>query len=281
MRYDVNTAGGMLAAHTNRDPSTSMSRRPLSPEQRQSNAALGKRIASIRKERGFTQVELAGRIGISQAAISNYESGRLRPHPELLRSLADLLESLPTGCSVRGGIAEGARRNRDRSAFPPAASAGEEAPEARSRRALAHDRRVHRRPQGKLTAFSSARGRAWTTATAQLSALRAESRLRRPVCGPALAAGSLRQRRVPRDRVQPLGAGGDELQRRARRRADSQSLQHRARATPATRDAASGTEAARAGQSRLPAQLSGAAVASPEVTPRSRAVELPSAATAE
>lgn len=52
---------------------------------------LGQRLARIRKERGFTQVELAQKAGTIQAVISDYERGRVRPHAEMLGQLAQAL----------------------------------------------------------------------------------------------------------------------------------------------------------------------------------------------
>ena len=37
---------------------------------------LGQRLARLRKQRGFTQVELAEKVGITQVLISAYETGR-------------------------------------------------------------------------------------------------------------------------------------------------------------------------------------------------------------
>ncbi|MGH9967441.1 MAG: helix-turn-helix domain-containing protein [Pyrinomonadaceae bacterium] len=39
---------------------------------------IGQRVARLRKERGFTQIELADKIGLTQNLISAYECGRLR-----------------------------------------------------------------------------------------------------------------------------------------------------------------------------------------------------------
>jgi transcriptional regulator with XRE-family HTH domain len=72
--------------------SPSMARKAQSRQERDVNAALGKRLATLRKERGFTQVELAEKVGVVQAAISSYESGRLRPHPQMLLKLSEILE---------------------------------------------------------------------------------------------------------------------------------------------------------------------------------------------
>ena len=45
---------------------------------------LGQRIARLRKERGYTQIELAKKIGITQVLVSDYERERLRPHYEMI-----------------------------------------------------------------------------------------------------------------------------------------------------------------------------------------------------
>jgi len=53
---------------------------------------IGDRIARIRKEKGYTQVELSKRIGITQVLISSYERNRLRPPYEIITSLAQAFE---------------------------------------------------------------------------------------------------------------------------------------------------------------------------------------------
>ena len=45
---------------------------------------LGARIARIRKERGMTQAELAEKIGIENALVSDYERERIRMYDDLL-----------------------------------------------------------------------------------------------------------------------------------------------------------------------------------------------------
>ena len=42
---------------------------------------IGKRLAEIRKSRGFTQVEVGGQLGMTQALVSDYERGKLRVFP--------------------------------------------------------------------------------------------------------------------------------------------------------------------------------------------------------
>jgi len=44
---------------------------------------VGPRLARIRKERGFTQVELAKKIGLIQSLVSDYETDRLRLSAEM------------------------------------------------------------------------------------------------------------------------------------------------------------------------------------------------------
>ncbi len=53
---------------------------------------IGERIARVRKDRGFTQTELANEMGIIQKLISDYERDRLRPHPEMLARFSLALE---------------------------------------------------------------------------------------------------------------------------------------------------------------------------------------------
>jgi transcriptional regulator with XRE-family HTH domain len=54
---------------------------------------LGERIARLRKERGYTQTELAERNGIIQALVSDYERGKLRLNPEMVVRFAGALEA--------------------------------------------------------------------------------------------------------------------------------------------------------------------------------------------
>ncbi len=46
--------------------------------------SLGERLLRLRKERGYTQVELAAKVGIIQALISDYERDELRMHAEMV-----------------------------------------------------------------------------------------------------------------------------------------------------------------------------------------------------
>jgi len=53
---------------------------------------IGERIASLRKERGYTQADLAEKIGINRVLISDYERNRIRPHFEMIIHLALALD---------------------------------------------------------------------------------------------------------------------------------------------------------------------------------------------
>ena len=52
---------------------------------------MGARIAALRKEAGFSQAELAGRLQISASAMGMYEQGRREPSAQMLVSLAQIL----------------------------------------------------------------------------------------------------------------------------------------------------------------------------------------------
>jgi transcriptional regulator with XRE-family HTH domain len=54
--------------------------------------SVGQRLARLRKERGFTQVELAEKTGLIQALVSDYERGKLRLNAEILIRFARALE---------------------------------------------------------------------------------------------------------------------------------------------------------------------------------------------
>ena len=55
-------------------PRKDSSKRPHDTE----SETVGQRLARLRKERGWTQVELAERVGIIQALVSDYERDKLR-----------------------------------------------------------------------------------------------------------------------------------------------------------------------------------------------------------
>ena len=70
---------------------TSMGKRIQSAEQASSASDFGERLAALRKAAGFTQVELAAELGISQRMVAYYESPQAAPPANLLPSIATVL----------------------------------------------------------------------------------------------------------------------------------------------------------------------------------------------
>jgi transcriptional regulator with XRE-family HTH domain len=56
------------------------------------NETIGQRLARIRKERGYTQVELAKKIGTIQSLVSSYERDKLRLTAEMTIRFATALD---------------------------------------------------------------------------------------------------------------------------------------------------------------------------------------------
>ena len=52
----------------------------------------GQRLARIRRERGFTQIELAEKTGLVQTLVSDYERGKLRLNADTILRFAMVLE---------------------------------------------------------------------------------------------------------------------------------------------------------------------------------------------
>jgi len=52
---------------------------------------LGERIRQLRKETGWSQAELADKIGVDAGRVSRYEAGRITPSAEALIRLAQVL----------------------------------------------------------------------------------------------------------------------------------------------------------------------------------------------
>ena len=57
-----------------------------------SDESAGQRLARIRRERGFTQVELAEKTGLVQTLVSDYERGKLRLNADMILRFATALE---------------------------------------------------------------------------------------------------------------------------------------------------------------------------------------------
>jgi transcriptional regulator with XRE-family HTH domain len=81
----------------------------ISNDERAFFIELGARIASLRKEEGITQVQLADLLGTSQQTITAYEVGRRRVPVSSLPKLAKLL-----GVSIEELIGDDGRRGAKR-----------------------------------------------------------------------------------------------------------------------------------------------------------------------
>lgn len=55
--------------------------------------SLGKRIIKLRKDKGFSQSYLAKQVGISYAQIGRYETKGAQPPAEVLKKIADALDT--------------------------------------------------------------------------------------------------------------------------------------------------------------------------------------------
>jgi transcriptional regulator with XRE-family HTH domain len=94
----------------------------------QGKETLGQRLARIRKERGYTQTELAEKIGIIQSLISDYETNRLRLTAEMAVrfalaldvSLDELLHPKAKKHSGRKPSLKVLRRMKQIESLPPA-----------------------------------------------------------------------------------------------------------------------------------------------------------------
>jgi transcriptional regulator with XRE-family HTH domain len=58
------------------------------PQERKFLLAFGRRIADLRKARGFTQNDFADSIDISRLSLAYFETGRRWPRPVTLQKLA-------------------------------------------------------------------------------------------------------------------------------------------------------------------------------------------------
>ena len=76
---------------------------------------IGRKIQQAREEKGLTQVELSLALGITQAALSNYELGKRRLYHHQIESIAKIL-----GKDLEYFIGSGSTPRKDR---PDGASA--------------------------------------------------------------------------------------------------------------------------------------------------------------
>jgi transcriptional regulator with XRE-family HTH domain len=76
--------------------------------------SIGQRLARLRKERGFTQIEVADKIGIIQSLVFSYENGVLNLKAEMAvrfaRALDVGVEELLDGAKPRADAAKPNRR---------------------------------------------------------------------------------------------------------------------------------------------------------------------------
>jgi transcriptional regulator with XRE-family HTH domain len=68
-----------------------ISRLPLTPID-PGPETIGQRMARLRKERGYTQKEVAERTGLIQALVSDYENDKLRLNSDMILRFAQVLE---------------------------------------------------------------------------------------------------------------------------------------------------------------------------------------------
>ena len=80
-----------METHPYTDLIMARTKNPKSPHV-EAQETVGGRLARLRKERGWTQVELAERLGIIQSLISDYERDRLRMNPAMVVRFAAALE---------------------------------------------------------------------------------------------------------------------------------------------------------------------------------------------
>jgi transcriptional regulator with XRE-family HTH domain len=89
----IRQEGGPRAMQTSLYTVAIMPRRKTSESALASAAETpGERLARLRKERGWTQVELAERIGITQTLLSDYERGKLRLNADMIVRFANALD---------------------------------------------------------------------------------------------------------------------------------------------------------------------------------------------
>ena len=72
----------------------------------------GQRLARIRRERGFTQIELAEKTGLVQTLVSDYERGKLRLNADMILRFATALEISTDALLQPAGPVESKRPSR-------------------------------------------------------------------------------------------------------------------------------------------------------------------------
>ncbi len=92
---------------------TTPSHMAISKQERSFIVAFGQRLATLRKERGLTQMQLADLLGTSQQTVTAYENGTRRVPITTLLLLAQSL-----GTTIEELIGAGAKRNAKRGPAP-------------------------------------------------------------------------------------------------------------------------------------------------------------------
>jgi transcriptional regulator with XRE-family HTH domain len=87
-------------------------------------------LARHRKERGFTQKELAAKTGLIQALISDYERGKLRLNSEMILRFATALEISTDELLQPAGPKPARKPSRRVPRRPPLSGAPSSAPRA-------------------------------------------------------------------------------------------------------------------------------------------------------
>lgn len=85
----------------------------ISPDERAFFAALGSRIAHLRKQQDITQAQLAELIGVTQQTVNSYETGRRRVPVSLLPAIAKRL-----GVSVEALLSDDTKAAAKRGPVP-------------------------------------------------------------------------------------------------------------------------------------------------------------------
>jgi transcriptional regulator with XRE-family HTH domain len=73
--------------------------------------SLGQRLARLRKQRGWTQKQIAQRTGLIQELVSNYETDKLRLNADMILRFAEVLE-VSTDELLRGSKATAAAKKQ-------------------------------------------------------------------------------------------------------------------------------------------------------------------------
>ena len=76
-----------------RKAGSTMSRTPLSEEEKRFFERLGERLSTLRRERELTQAQLAEALGVTQQRIQSFEKGNRRMPVSVLPDLVEVLDA--------------------------------------------------------------------------------------------------------------------------------------------------------------------------------------------